>query len=199
MTKLRFVTHLPPKLCFAHSGHTVHNRYQVRETQAAHFITSTIVEWLPVFTTAACCDILVESLAFCRERKGLLIHAWVIMDNHFHAVVSGPELAATIRDLKKFTARRLLEQIKLEGREWLLNQLAYYCLPGKTRSDHQVWQEGFHPQALMTDEMMLQKIEYLHRNPVARGWVAMPEHWRYSSAHEWRERARPVLRSDPWR
>jgi hypothetical protein len=59
----------------------------------------------------------------------------------------------------------------------------------QTRSDHQVWQEGFHPKALMTDETMLQKIVYLHRNPVARGWVAMPEDWRYSSAHEWRESA----------
>ena len=175
------------------------SRYQVNEIRAAHFITSTILQWLPVFTTAACCDILVESLAFCRERKGLLIHAWVIMDNHFHAVISGPDLPAKIRYLKKFTARRLLEQIKIEGREWLLNQLAYYCPQGKTRSDHQVWQEGFHPKALMADEILLQKIEYLHRNPVARGWVAMPEDWRYSSAHEWREGALTVLRCDPWR
>jgi hypothetical protein len=64
------------------------SRYQIREAHAAHFVTSTIVEWLPVFTTGACCDILVEAMKYCREHKGLLVHAGVIMDNHFHAEVA---------------------------------------------------------------------------------------------------------------
>ena len=51
----------------------------------------------------------------------------------------------------------------------------------------------------MSDAMMLQKLEYLHNNPVKRGLVASPEHWRYSSAHEWLPGAMVVLRCDPWR
>jgi putative transposase len=47
--------------------------------------------------------------------------------------------------------------------------------------------------------MMLQKLEYLHNNPVKRGLVASPEHWRYSSVHERLAGATPVLRIDPWR
>ena len=47
--------------------------------------------------------------------------------------------------------------------------------------------------------MMLQKLEYLHNNPVKRGLVAAPEHWRYSSAHEWLPGAVPALRVDEWR
>jgi hypothetical protein len=43
------------------------SRYTVRESEQAHFITSTIVDWLPVFQTAACCDILAGSLEFCRR------------------------------------------------------------------------------------------------------------------------------------
>ena len=176
------------------------SRGKVCEKHAAHFVTSTIVEWLPVFTTSECCNILVESLAFCRANKGLLIHAWVIMDNHFHAVVSGPELSATLRDFKKFTARQLLKQIRAEGRIWLLNQLEFYRLPAKIHSDYQGWQEGSHPQALLTDEMFEQKSAYIHQNPVMRGWVVNPEDWRYSSAHEWRrDVAKPLLACDPWR
>ena len=174
-------------------------RYQVREPHAAHFITSSIVEWLPVFTSARCCDILVESFAYCREHKGLLIHAWVILDNHFHAIVAGPQLSQTISDLKKFTARRILAQLPLEGRDWLLNQLGYFCAAHKRASEHQVWQEGFHPQAIVTDEMMRQKLESIDNNPVRRGWVASPEHWRYSSAHERLAGAVTALRCDPWR
>jgi REP element-mobilizing transposase RayT len=103
------------------------SRYAIREPNGTYFVTSTIVEWLPVFTTAACCDIVVRSLLHCREHKGLQIHAWLIMENHFHAILSAPDLASTLTDFKRFTARALLEQIKVEKREWLLNQLAYYC------------------------------------------------------------------------
>jgi putative transposase len=51
----------------------------------------------------------------------------------------------------------------------------------------------------MSDTMMLQKLEYLHNNPVKRGLVASPEHWRYSSAREWLPGAAVELRCDPWR
>jgi REP element-mobilizing transposase RayT len=175
------------------------SRYRINDETTSHFITSTIVEWLPVFTTAACCDIVIRSLEYCRQHKQLHIRAWVIMDNHFHAIVSGPQLAHVIANLKKFTAGAILDQLKIEGRDWLLNQLAYFRAAHKHGSDHQVWQEGVHPQAIRSDEMMLQKLEYLHNNPVKRGLVASPEHWRYSSAHEWLRGAAPLLRVDPWR
>ena len=47
------------------------SRYRIHEPAAAHFITSTIIEWLPVFTTAACCDVLIRSFEHCRQHKGL--------------------------------------------------------------------------------------------------------------------------------
>ena len=175
------------------------SRYQILEPDHAHFVTATVIEWLPIFNTAACCDVIVRSFEYCRAHKGLRIHAWVILDNHLHAIVSGPELANTLRDLKRFTARALLEQIRSEGRAWLLNQLAYYCAAHKTASEHQVWQEGVHPQAILSDAIMEQKLDYLHNNPVKRGWVAAPEDWRYSSAHEWKKGDVAVMKSDAWR
>ena len=175
------------------------SRYRIHIPDQAHFITCTIVEWLPIFTTAPCCDIIVNSLAYGREHKALHIYAWVILDNHFHAIVAGAELSRTIADLKKFTAHALLAQLKEEGREWLLNQLEYFCARHKRSSTHQVWQEGAHPQAIPSDEIMLQKLDYVHNNPVKRGLLASPEHWRYSSAHEWLPGALPVLRVDQWR
>ncbi|MGC3988084.1 MAG: transposase [Chthoniobacteraceae bacterium] len=176
------------------------SRYRILEPHAPHFITATIVEWLPVFTTPGCCDILIRSLKYCREHKALRIHGWVIMENHFHAVLSGPDLAATLESLKRFTAHEIIPQLGSEGRKWLLNQLAHYRAGHKKATrEHQVWQEGSHPQAILTDETMRQKLDYLHNNPVKRGWVASQEHWRYSSAHEWLPGAVPVLQCDPWR
>jgi putative transposase len=175
------------------------SRYRVHDDTFAHFVTGTIVEWLPVFTTAALCEVLVESLRFCQQHKALRISAWVILDNHFHAILSAPNLSGVIADIKKYTARKIIEQFQAERREWLLNQLRYYCAAHKTGSEYQVWQEGSHPQAVRSEAMMLQKRDYIHLNPVRRGLVTAPEHWRYSSAHEWLPGAQPVLRCDAWR
>jgi putative transposase len=175
------------------------SRYTVRNPERAHFVTSTIVDWLPVFQTPACCDILVGSLEFCQREKGLRLYAWVILDNHFHAVVSSEQLPRVMADLKKFTAGKLIAQLEAERRAWLLDLLAAGKADHKTSSTYQLWQEGYHPQAIYSDEMMMQKINYVHLNPVRRGWVVSPEHWRYSSAHEWMQGALPLLRCDPWR
>ncbi|HYJ04640.1 MAG TPA: transposase [Chthoniobacterales bacterium] len=160
-------------------------------------MTCTIVEWLPVFTSAACCDVLLGSFEYCRQHKNLKIYAWVILDNHFHAILAAPDLSTVLRDMKSFTAAKLLEQLATENREWLLNQLRYYRGAHKP-TQHQIWQEGSHPQVIADDAMMHQKLEYLHNNPVKRGWVVAPEHWRYSSAHEWLGGAEPRLRCDAW-
>jgi putative transposase len=177
------------------------SRYRVLEEDQAHFVTSTILEWLPVFTTPACCDILVGALEYCRAHKGLRVHGWVIMDNHFHAVISGPDLPGTMQSLKRHTARALLEQLTQEGRDWLIERLAYSCARQKriAGSRYQVWQEGYHPQSIRTDEVMLQKLRYIHLNPVRRGHVLEPEHWRYSSAHEWLTGSSPAIRVDECR
>ena len=90
------------------------SRYAFNEPHGTYFITSTVVEWLPVLKSAACCDIIVKALLHCREHKALQIHAWVILDNHFHAILSGPDLSATLRGLKGFTAQALIEQLKAE-------------------------------------------------------------------------------------
>ena len=62
-----------------------------------------------------------------REHKGLAIYAWVILDNHLHAILAAPDLSAVLRDLKSFTARQLVQQIQVERREWLLHPLHAGC------------------------------------------------------------------------
>jgi REP-associated tyrosine transposase len=177
----------------------VRTRYRINSPDLPHFVTSTVVEWLPIFTSEAYCDILVRSLLYCRHHKGLKIYAWVILDNHIHAILAAPKLSRAIADFKKFTAHELLAKLEAEGRDWLLNQLRFYRAKHKGISDHQVWQEGVHPQSIPSDAIMFQKLQYLHNNPVKRGLVASPEHWRYSSAHEWAKGAEPLFRCDDWR
>ncbi len=168
------------------------------EPHAPHFITSTVVAHLPVFSHASRCDILIEAFEYCRKNKGLRIYAWVILDNHFHAVVTAPDLARTMADFKRHTSRKVMEQLKKEACEWVLHELKFHRAAHKEDSEHQFWQEGFHPQALMDDAATERTLSYLHNNPVVRGLVAAPEHWRYSSAHEWLAGVVPVMRCDRW-
>jgi len=58
-------------------------------------------------------------------------------------------------------------------------------LPHKRDRKYQFWQEGNHPVLIQNEEVMRQKLEYIHNNPVRRGYVDDPTHWRYSSARNY--------------
>jgi putative transposase len=161
------------------------SRYKILELEAPHFITCTIVGWLPVFTRKAYLDIITDSLTFCRQQKGLLIYAYVILDNHLHLVASSDNLSQIIRDFKRHTAKEILAVAREENKLWLLKQFEFLKGAHKNKSQHQVWQEGFHPQAVTTEDMLIQKLEYIHYNPVKIGLVDRPEDWRYSSARNY--------------
>jgi REP element-mobilizing transposase RayT len=173
------------------------SRYKITDKDGFYFITSTIVEWIPVFTNKPYFDLMIESFSYCRQHKGLQLFGYVIVDNHFHAVVGGSNLSRTIADLKKFTAKTILAQLQQDNKAWLLNQLAYYKKRHKVHSDHQVWQEGYHPELIISAEMLTQKLDYIHYNPVKRGYVALPEHWLYSSARNYLLGDHSVIELDP--
>ena len=62
---------------------------------------------LDVFTRKDYRDIVLDSLRHCQNEKGLLLHAWCIMSNHLHMIVSGKEgsLSDILCDFKKFTSK----------------------------------------------------------------------------------------------
>lgn len=135
-----------------------------------------------IFTSKPYFEIMIDSFFHCRQHEGLQLYAFVILDNHFHCIVSGSNLRTSIAELKRFTARRILNQLRSDRKDWLLNQFAYYKKRHKTKSIHQVWQEGYHPQWITSEDMFTEKADYIHHNPVKRGLVTLPEHWLYSSA-----------------
>jgi putative transposase len=174
----------------------VRSRYKIINEGQLYFITSTIIQWIPVFNDEKYFDIIIESLQFCRKEKGLRIYAYVILDNHFHLIVSSEKLELTIQSFKRHTARKILEKIKNDKKDWLLNQLEYFKLKHKTKSVHQVWQEGYHPQEIISHNMFEQKVNYMHFNPVRRGYVNEPVHWKYSSASTFANESKGLLELD---
>ena len=161
------------------------SRYQVVKNNGVYFITSTIVEWISVFTKKEYFDIVIQSLSYCRQNKGLKLFAYVVMDNHVHFIASANNLSQIMKDFKSYTAREIIKTAQTDDRKWLLNQFEFYKKKYKTDSEYQVWQEGFHPQMIMEEDVFRQKVEYIHNNPVKRGFVEQAEHWIYSSARNY--------------
>ncbi len=156
--------------------------YKILDPEGMYFITSTVIEWIPIFTTRPYFDILVSSIRFCQTHYGLAVFAWVILDNHFHLICRNPELSKVMQSLKRHTAKMIIRLLEKDRKKWIIDLLSFYKKRHKNESEHQLWQEGVHPQQIISDEMLNQKMEYIHFNPVKRGYVEEPEHWVYSSA-----------------
>ena len=158
------------------------SRYKFSIEKGLYFVTSTIVEFIPVFTSEKYFQIIINSFEYCRTNKGIKIFAYVIMDNHFHLLISGENLSDKIRSIKRHTAKEIIEHVKRDNKLWLLNQFKFYKKKYKKESNYQVWQEGAHPQIITTVDVAEQKMNYIHYNPVKRGLVKEPQDWKYSSA-----------------
>jgi putative transposase len=53
------------------------------------------------------------------------------------------------------------------------------------KPDYKIWQDEYHPIAITSEKLFLQKMEYMHNNPVRKGFVEKPKYWKYSSARNW--------------
>jgi putative transposase len=160
------------------------SRYKIVDPKLPHFVTCTVLHWIPVFTRPTTVEIVLESLRFLKQ-EGLLVYAYVILENHLHMVVQSTNLNRDMARFKSYTSKRLLSYLTECNVRQILDQLTFYKKAHKGNRTYQFWQEGYHPEWIENDEMMRQKIEYIHQNPVKRGYVDRAEHWRYSSARDY--------------
>nr|VFK39372.1 MAG: hypothetical protein BECKTC1821D_GA0114238_10069 [Candidatus Kentron sp. TC] len=161
------------------------SRYRILEVHHPHFMTATVNNWLPLFTRPQTVEIVLDSWRFLQREGNLTLFGYVIVENHLHLVAASPNLSAAMRRFKSWTARRIIDYMEEIRARRMLELLALFKRAHKTETNYQVWEEGNHPQAIVSEAMMHQKIDYLHHNPVARGYVDRPEHWRYSSARNY--------------
>ena len=150
-------------------------------------LTCTIVGWLPVFTRQESVQIVLDSWQFLHDHDRMSIMGYVILENHLHVVAIADDLSKEIGDFKSFTARKIIDLLKALAtcREPILKQLKTEKAKHKTDREYQLWQEGSHPEEIQNEEMLRQKLEYTHNNPLKRGYVDKPEHWRFSSARNY--------------
>lgn len=131
---------------------------------------------------------IVESLDFCRKNKGMEIYSWCIMPNHVHLIFRAKENnpGDLLRDLKTFTSKKIQKLIadnpQESRKEWMLWMMERAGSKNSNVKRRQFWQQHNKPIELWSLNVIDQKVDYIHFNPVAAGFVLEPHYWKYSSA-----------------
>jgi putative transposase len=165
--------------------------YKIRNQKEIHFVSFAVVEWVDVFTRREYRDILLDSLRFCQNSKELRLHGWCVMSNHVHLLASSAicDLSGTLRDFKKFTSNKIIKAIIDNDQEsrktWMLQIFREAGGKNSRNEQFQFWRQDNQPKECYSPEFTIQKLNYIHNNPVEAGIVDKPEDYLFSSARDY--------------
>ena len=137
-----------------------------------HFLTFSCYRRQPLLGSPRRRDLFVKVLEQVRQRYQWVVIGYVVMPEHVHVLVSEPAgrpLSTAIQALKLGFARRIIAEQRR-------------CHPGLQKdplehSTQRIWQTRYYDFNVCTERKRVEKLRYLHRNPVKRGLVEAPELW----------------------
>ncbi len=164
--------------------------YQIKNQEALYILTFQVVDWIDIFTRKIYKDILIDSFKYSMKNKGFHLYAYVIMSNHVHLIANSPDgkLSDTIRDLKKYTSRTIVQAVKdldESRKHWMLDRFKFNASQRTTVSNYQLWTHENHSIQIDSDKFITERVDYIHNNPVRAGIVEKPEYYLYSSARNY--------------
>ena len=140
---------------------------------------------MPLLTSDRSKQWLVDALARARVGLGFELWAYVIMPEHVHLLLlppaHGADIASILKGIKQPVARTATNFLRRsDNRRWL--ERLKVCRPNG-RVEHRFWQQGGgYDRNIVTAKAAQSVVEYIHNNPVRRGFVDCPTDWRWSSA-----------------
>ena len=143
-------------------------RYQV--TGDLHFVTFSCYERRPYLDSHESKDLFLDALERMLQKYGYFIAGYVVMPEHVHLLISEPEegiLARTLQAIKLSVAVR--------------------------RNERPFWQRRYYDFNVFSDKKRIEKLRYIHRNPVTRGLVKRPEDWAWSSFCHYADGAETIV------
>ena len=167
------------------------DNYFIKDQNAVYFLTFTVTDWIDTFTRKEYKIEIVNSLNYCIQHKGLIVFAWCLMSNHLHLVCKandGFRISEIIRDFKKFTSKsivKLVSEIPESRKEWMLYRFEFAGKFDNRIKNYKFWQETNHAVLLDNTEMIDQRINYTHENPVRAFIVSEPQDYLFSSARDY--------------
>ena len=142
-----------------------------------HFITSSCYHRQPILSQARRRDWLLKIFEQVRSRYQFIVAGYVVMPEHIHLLISEPgqgNVSAVMQVLKQRFARKVMHHRRAR-------KLPQQATLWEAVEDHHVWQRRFYDFVVLSEKNKLEKLRYIHRNPVRRGLVLAPEQWKWSS------------------
>jgi len=164
-----------------------------------YFITATVQGWKRLFAEEAYAEIVIQSLDWHRRQRRWLLFAFVLMPDHVHWIVKPLgqwTISRVLQAFGSYTAHTIVDQLEEDGRTDLL---AYFAQrwDRDTGKDHQIWLP-LEAKNVYSAEVLRQKVEYIHNNPVAKGWALVDDRadYVYSSACFYDRGMMPIIPVD---
>ena len=168
-------------------------KYKILEIDSAYFVTLTVTGWIDVFTRKNHKLVLINSLKYCQQHKGLVIFGWCLMPSHLHMIVRAEgqyALSEILLDFKKYISKAIVKQMQEEPesrREWILEQFFKAGEQLNRIKNYKFWQDGNQPKEIYGNNFLEEKLNYIHNNPVEEMIVTKPEEYLFSSARDYAE------------
>ena len=142
-------------------------RFKEQIFRNCFFITTTFNNWKNYGYTEGVYGKLYNSIKLYLEKYDSRLLGYVFMPSHIHLLlwIDGGRLSGFMRDFKKFISQKAFKDIGI--------------------NDSKIWMDGFDRVVIYSDEILLQKLDYIHRNPVKAGLVKESDDWKWSSARDY--------------
>jgi putative transposase len=166
---------------------------KISKDNPCYYLTSVSNNRLSVFRTEKLKEIMVKALSEASSSHQVLILAYVIMPNHYHIITdSNRKISEVLRYLNGITARRVIDYLKEHNFTDSLEKLRQETK--KREYKYSLWEH--HPNAfsINNETTFMQKVNYIHLNPVRAGLVGLPDDYLYSSSRIWH---RKPLENEP--
>ena len=171
--------------------------YQISRTTPVYYLTSVTHNRLPIFKTDKLKEVVCKALDEARKSAGFLIFAYVIMPDHLHLLTDNAKSTSdTLRFTNGITAKRVLDYLKENNFESCLEKLRIQVREREYK--HSVFQHHSNVFEIYGEDKMMEKVNYIHLNPVRAGFVKVPDDYRFSSSRQWhgKEIEEEPLRTD---
>ena len=155
-----------------------------RDTPAL-YLTAVAKDRLPVFRTDTIKTITSNALDEARNSGGFSIYAYVIMLDHLHLISDAfLKPSKILRYINGIISRRVIDHLKEHGHNSSLQKLRHETKEREYR--YSLWDHHNNVFSITSEDMLMQKVQYIHQNPVRAGLVERAEDYRWSSVHWWK-------------
>ncbi len=160
-------------------------KFKHSDTFSTYFITFTCAEWIPLFDITQTYDMVYKWFAILKEKYQADVIAYVIMPNHLHFVAhfhkEGFNLNTIVANGKRFIAYEIINRLEEKENVELLHRLECLVTERERKKGqlHKVFKESFDAKPIITQQFLLQKINYIHHNPVRGRWMLAKDYVEY--------------------